>query len=78
MPVFIKDDVRFDTELLLREATSTFAANPSILKWNRMLVAMMAHQQAHFMGNTELIVNHVTMSDTQCEAFVNANINSFQ
>lgn len=78
MPQFVaKDNTRLNTEAALMSALAEFLRYPSDQQWNRMLVAMLAQQQAHFAGDPDLIRNHAGMSDRECTDFVEAKINAF-
>ena len=76
MPQIVaKDNTRLNTEAALMSALADFLCYPGAQQWNRMLVAMLAQQQAHFNGDPDLIRNHAGMSARECDEFVETEIN---
>lgn len=55
----------FTTEYSLLDMVAKFVRNPGPANWSRLELAMLAHQQAHYMGEVDLIQDACVLSDRE-------------
>ena len=55
----------FITEHSLLDMVAKFVRNPRPDNWSRLELAMLAHQQAHYMGEVDLIQDACVLSDRE-------------
>lgn len=55
----------FITEHSLLDMVAKFVRNPGPANWSRLELAMLAHQQAHYMGEVDLIQDACVLSDRE-------------
>lgn len=60
----------FTTEHSLLDMVARFMRDPSALNWSRLELAMLAHQQAHYMAEPRLIQDVCTMSDREIDTLL--------